>query len=256
MGKQTTDRTTRARSLRAAVDTQAAEIDRRFDTLFAASLTPAQRKEIGRPSALLAAIAQTIDTTTRALEQATETHERELADDAAPRQERDEATVELVDMLVRVRRSIDSAYGRAGLTALGLSGRTPTDTPGALALAKKLRHDLSGDVFAGLTPLDETVSVNPKTWIKQLGSLTERLDAALSGVAREEREGQDTLRRKNEALTAHDHIAARGSDLIWSLLRLVDLDDAAERLVPTHRRRATEDDSEPQPEPPAPLPPA
>ncbi|RYE79852.1 MAG: hypothetical protein EOO74_03060, partial [Myxococcales bacterium] len=139
---------------------------------------------------------QAIDTSTLALEKATESHARELADDAAPRQARDEATAELVDLLVRARRTIESAYGRAGLAALGLSGRTPTDTPGALALAKKLHHDLSHEVFAGLSPLDEALSVNPKPWLKQLATLITHLDHALTSVAREEREGQNSLRLK------------------------------------------------------------
>lgn len=248
MGKQTDTRTQQARSLVAAIKTHTSEIDQRFEQRYGHLLSEEQRKQLGSPSVLLTAIALAMQSASDTLAEATARHEQELADDEPPRRHRDEATSGLIELLVRIRKSVDSAYGAPGLAALGYSGRTPTDSPGALSLGRLVLAHLEQNQLASLQPLDEAIELKPKAWIKSLKTLLSQLDASLDDVAREAREAQATLSKKNAALEDYDHTAGRGGDLIWGLLRAVDMDDAADRLIPSRHHGAQ--DSEPVQDPP------
>ena len=81
---------------------------------------------------LLRLVGRLIATENEALVRADAAHERELADDAAPRKARDEAVEKVRRILVDLRAAVETTCGMAGLPRLHLLEAVPTD-PSVLA---------------------------------------------------------------------------------------------------------------------------
>lgn len=76
---------------------------------------------------LMTLLGRKISADSAALAATDKAHEKELADDVSPREERDTGAAEVRQILVDLRGAVDVAYGLAGLTTLGLTGVTPSE---------------------------------------------------------------------------------------------------------------------------------
>jgi len=165
-----------------------------------------------------------------------EAHDAELSDDAAPREARDAATAELVQTMVRIRATTETVYGRAGLKALGIDGRTPTDSKAIHEHARKLVKQLQDPELKLPRPQDG-VKVDTDVWLAKVGKPLPVLAQALKDVAREEREAEITGNAKTRAMDAFDEMFGVVATFTSSMLDLIGEDDLAARIKPSARRR-------------------
>ena len=141
MAKQVTDRESSAESVAAAAETHADTVRQAFEDQFGEHLVDKEKMPDMGLAVLL--VARALRATSEALVEASRVHDAELADYAAPRDARDSAAAELVSLTVGIRSTVDTVYGQAGLRALGLDGRTPTDSRAILEHARNLIQQLA-----------------------------------------------------------------------------------------------------------------
>ena len=237
MAKQVTDRESSAESVAAAADTHTDKVRKTFEAQFSKYL----RKKESMPDVGLALtlVGRALRASSEALVEASRVHDAELADDAAPREARDTSAAELVSLTVGIRSAVDAVYGQAGLKALGLDGRTPTDSKAILEHARNLSKRLGDPKLAWPKALRSGVKLQPEVWIAELKEPVARLEAARKDVAREEREAQATGDAKAKAMSAHDAIFSRGAGFVSAALSLIGEDDLADRTRPSTRRAGT-----------------
>jgi hypothetical protein len=173
------------------------------------------------------------------LVEASRAHDAELADDAAPREARDGAAAELVSRTVGIRSAVDTVYGQAGLKALGLDGRTPTDSKAILEHARNLIQRLEDPELVWPKALQSGVKLSPGVWVGELEGPVKRLAEARRDVAREEREAQATGVSRAKAMSAHDGMFTSAAGFISTTLSLVGEHDLAEKTRPSTRRTGT-----------------
>lgn len=176
---------------------------------------------------------------------ADEAHERELSDDAEPRQRRDELSEEVYDILVSVRDAVQGVYGAKAVEQLGLAGRTPRD-PVLLARVCATVIEQLGAVKLP-KPRIEGSKVELKGYREKLTALHEGLTQAIKDVARETREAEQTQAAKTAAFEAHQRQATGVAHLLTGVFRLAHLDELADRVRPTQRKSASEEEVEPAP---------
>jgi hypothetical protein len=116
-----------------------------------------------------------------------EAYERELADDAAPRERRDEAAATLSTEVMKIRDALTAAYGAAIVRELGLDGKTDTEPKAILAKAKRLARDLKDPERRWPKPRCKGIEVDPSAWIDDLEGPIAVLEKAQTDVAREVR---------------------------------------------------------------------
>lgn len=159
----------------------------------------------------------------------------ERADDAGSRKQRDDAVADGRLTVMRSRSVLEGAFSDDIVMAAGLSGQTPQD-PDILAqycdaAATSLRRLTLPPAFGGLT-------VDPAALADRLSASATAIRSSLTATKREEREAQaaDTARDEAEAALRRDYVAIAGA--ISALATLAGLDDVADRVRPTARRRA------------------
>jgi hypothetical protein len=167
---------------------------------------------------------------------ADEAHEKELGDDASPRERRDSATSKLATELGEIRDTLDSTFGTAIVKELGLDGRVESEPKAVLARAKRLVSALSDPKRIWPMPKRKGVKVDPSAWVEDLHAPIGVLDAALGDVARELREAQASSEARNQALSANDDAFSRLAGAIAGVLRVVGEDALAARVRPSTRR--------------------
>jgi hypothetical protein len=181
------------------------------------------------------------------METADSKHNDELADDAEPRAERDEASGELYAQVVDIKQSTAKLFGDTWVTKLGFPAEIPQD-PGALArLAGEIKKAL-GEAKLPKPRIRGVKSFDVDPWIEDIDKPLKRLKKALGDVQREAREGQTTLIAKTRAVAAYDEGFSTGTSFAGALLRLVGEKEHAERLRPSAKRPGTletEEESEP-----------
>jgi hypothetical protein len=133
----------------------------------------------------------------------------------------------------------DRRRGQAGLKALGLDGRTPTDSRAILEHARNLIQRLSDPELIWPKPLQPGVKLSPAVWIGELEGPVKRLAEARKDVAREERELQATGVAKAKAMSAQDAMFSAGAGFISATLALVGERDLAGKTRPSTRRAGT-----------------
>lgn len=237
MAKQVTDRESSAESVAAAADTHTDKVREAFEAQFSKYLH--KKESMPDIGLALTLVGRALRTSSEALVEASRLHDAELADDAAPREARDTSTAELVTLTVGIRSAVDTVYGQAGLKALGLDGRTPTDSKAILEHARNLGQRLGDPKLVWPKPLRSGVKLQPEVWIAELKAPVARLEAARKDVAREEREAQATGDTKAKAMSAHDAIFSRGAGFVSAALSLIGEDDLADRTRPSTRRSGT-----------------
>ncbi len=179
-------------------------------------------------------------------------HAVELADDAAPRYERDSAKQALRESIMGIRSTLEGIFGSSILPTYGLSGGMPDDADLLLNMASTatglLRHRAVTE-----KPLRVGISVDMKAIANELQTHIDALNKALGDVRREEREAQVTREARNLSLAAWSSSYQGVADVLTGLLELAGKPSLAERVRPTARRRAgMEDPAQPtDPENPA-----
>ncbi len=235
MAKQVTDRESSAESVAAAADTHIDMIRQAFEEQFGKHLRGKEKMPDLGLALLL--VGRALRATSEALVEASRTHDAELADDAAPREARDSAAAELVSLTVGIRSTVDTVYGQTGLKALGLDGRTPTDSKAVLEHSRNLIQRLEDPKLLWPKALQSGVKLDPTVWVGELSGPVKRLTEARRDVAREEREAQATGVAK--AMSAHDTMFSGGASFISTALSLVGEHDLADKTRPSTRRSGT-----------------
>lgn len=237
MAKQVTDRESSAESVAAAADTHHDKIRQAFEEKFGKHLEG--NEKLPDFGLVLLLVGRALRATSEALVEASRVHDAELSDDAAPREARDGAVAELVSLTVGIRSTVDTVYGQAGLKALGIDGRTPTDSKAVLEHGRNLIQQLGNPKLVWPKALQSGVKLDPSVWIGELEGPVKRLGEARKDVAREEREAQATGVAKSQAMSANDVLFSEGAGFISSALALVGEHDLAKKTRPSTRRAGT-----------------
>lgn len=182
-----------------------------------------------------------------AMVEADRAHQIELADDAAPRQARDEYGNKLRKSLVAFRSGVDTVHGAAGLKALGVHAAVPAENGALVSLGKKVAALLHEPKLGA--PINKEVTINLEAFAKTIRIRSRKLAAALQDVAREVREAQVTLDAKDKAQESHDSFFQRGATAIEALARLASMDAVADKARPSARTPGqTEQEEELEPD--------
>jgi len=231
--KAVIDRQKSARSVAAAAHTHASEV---ADHVRAA-LSPYLRPDEEMPDIALCVrlVGRLIASENEALVRADITHEAELADDAAPRKARDDATEKIRRILVDLRAAVETTCGMAGLPRLHLAEAVPQD-PSVLATIGRSVYDALRDENVKLpAPRRRGLSLDRLAFAEELAAELPPLERALAAVAREAREAEATLRHKRTAMESNDRAFSRGAAFLSATFSLGGLDDLAARLKPSAR---------------------
>jgi hypothetical protein len=167
---------------------------------------------------------------------ADEAHERELGDDATPRNARDEAAARLGKLLVDLREILVGMFGAAKVKELGFGGTVPRDPVVLARYAGEIATAVRGSSMS--KPRIKGAEWKPAAVADQIEALRDVLDAALVDVGRETREAQATLEAKNKAIVALDAACGGVAEVLGGLLRLSGKAELAEKLWPVARRAA------------------
>lgn len=249
--KAVTDRQKNAQTVLAAASTHTEDIAKGLGELLSPQLERGEK--LPDFSLLVTLLGRTLKTATTELVAADSAHEAELRDDAEPRAARDEVADMLRTELIDLRATVLGLYGQAGLKALALLGETPRDP---VVLGRFAQDVLSMLPKATLPPSKvKGAKLDTKELAQALSPLVKALDKHLTDVAREEKEAQVTLTRRNGAQQRFDQHFSAVAMLLAGLLQAAGQTELASRVRPSPRRGGVSD-PEPPPEPaPAPLPP-
>ncbi|MDI1433208.1 hypothetical protein [Polyangium sorediatum] len=234
MAKQVTDRQGAVVFVASAADTHAARLQQRFEALFAEHLRPGEvLPDVGLLGLL---IARRLRATNATLVEKSDAYDKELSDDAAPRERRDEAAARLTSEIVEIRSTLEAAYGAGILRELGLDGKTEVEPKAILAKAKRLVDELGRPAGAWPKPRRKGVTIEPAAWVADLTKPIATLEQALSDVAREAREAQAASDAKATAMDRNDDVFARSAGCLSGLLRLAEEDTFARQVRPSGRK--------------------
>jgi hypothetical protein len=232
--KQVTDREKSARAVAAAAETHATHIAAGFDR----ELSPYVRPGEALPDTglLVRLIGRKIAADNAALVAADRAHEQELADDAGPREDRDEAAARVRSVLVDLRAAIESTYGARGLMLLGLGDAVPID-PSVLATAgSSVQKALNDPEIKLPSPRRAGMLIDRAAFALDLAAELPALQEALAKVATEEREKEATQRAKNEAMAKNDATFASGASYLAMSCQMAGLAEIAAKVRPSGRR--------------------
>lgn len=232
-------------SIQAAAETHAEAAAHATETL----LSPYLREGEKMPDvALLVRLAgRLLEDSTRKLVVADEAHERELSDDVAPRERRDESSQSIYSRLVDLRDALVGVYGTRTAEAAGFTERTPRDPVLLARFARKVVDALPGVTLP--EPRIKGASLDPKNSTAGLAELLATLDTSLKEVARETREAEQTLVARNDAMSTQVDHASGVASVLSGIFRLAGLDELAERVRPSARRTASSTPEETPPQP-------
>lgn len=246
--KQVVDRQKEAQAVIAAGTTHAAAIVEGLVALFSPVL---QRGEKLPDLDLLLRLAlRVLDGAQQDLVDADEAYQRELLDDAEPRQRRDEAAAALREQLMAVRDLMEGLFGEALVRRSGFTSETPEEP----VLLSRFARQVSGSMQEVPLPKPRLpgLKINPAELTAELDARRERLDQALADVTRESKEAQASLSARDAATASYDTRYQGVANLVVGLLRLAGKPDLAARVRLTWRRSPTDPGSpnNPLPSPP------
>ncbi len=174
--------------------------------------------------------------TFNALNLAGEAHEAELADDAQPKKDLEDARDELRKIMIDARAGVLQTFGEIGLKKLGLEGQTPRDAEGLLRLGGRVAANLTKEEIVLPEPRSNFISVDRGALATAINDVTGPVQAALDVVRREQREAETTLNAKWETLEKNDDTFGRCARWFESTYRLIGSDVIASRVRPSGRR--------------------
>jgi hypothetical protein len=241
--KLVTDRQKSARAVAAAADTHAPDIAKGIQT----AITPYLHKGESLPDValLIRLVGRKLAADNAALIEADRAHEKELSDDAAPREARDSAATKVRAALIDIRAAVEATYGVKGLTLLGLDAAIPVD-PSVLAVTATTVSKALHDPDLKLPkPKRAGMKLDRKELAAEIDAEIPALQKALADVAREDREREVTQGAKNEAMSRNDATFSAGAGWITASAVLAGLDAIAAKVRPSTRspgRTAAEDE--------------
>jgi hypothetical protein len=234
MAKQVTDRQGATEMVASAAETHAERINKAFDEMFGDCLEAKEKMpDVGL---LLKLVARKQRRLNKSLVEASDAYDKELSDDSGPREARDRAAAALTAEVVGIRSTVESAFGAAMLTSLGIDGKTEVEPKAILAKAKRLVSELKDPGRKWPKPARKGVKVNPGEWVGDLEEWINALEKALKDVARETREAQAASDAKERAMGANDDSFMRIARFVSGLFFLVRDDKLAKKVRPSARR--------------------
>lgn len=165
---------------------------------------------------------------------ADEAHQKELADDGSPRAGRDEVVSELYNELTDLRAWLTGLYGTAALRRLGFTEATPRDPVQIERFSGAVVRALRSEELP--TPRRKGIRWDADETVRRLEGLRDALRGHLNDVAREAREAEATLLKKNAAISAYDERFSRAATFLSGLFRLAGHAELASRVRPSSRR--------------------
>lgn len=182
--------------------------------------------------------------TTTVMVEASEDHERELADDTLPRKKRDERKNKLLKKVVDVRDSINSVLGQGALKALGISGRTPQEPVALIKTAKKMAKGLEDEEVKLPGPRVKGITLDRVVLAGELRELINPLQEALDVVGLEERQAEQTLSKKWASIDQNDETFGDGSRWLEQTLYIAGQDDIADKVRSSKSKPGRLDESD------------
>lgn len=185
----------------------------------------------------LAALGDVLERAAKEVQDADLAHAAELLDDVEPRQLRDDAHAKLVATLLSLRETLAALYGPSTMAAYGLGEPLPELSTQLLQRGRAVESLLRKTAISA-RPLRAGVTLKASALSDELAPIVEALGKALDAVARESREAQLTLERKNQATEAWGQVYQGVTSAFYGLYLLAGRKDLADRIEPTARRRA------------------
>lgn len=183
---------------------------------------------------LFSALADLLEGTATAMDEADGAHEDELGDDDAPRLQRDESTETLVLALVDLRRTVELVYGAAAAKELGFSGETPREPTMVASFTARVLDRLP--TLADRTPRMPGMTLDLPAIAAPIAAAHEQLHAALQTVAVEAREAEQTLLAKQAAIADYDAAFGSVARVLEGMFSLAGAKELARRVRPSVRR--------------------
>lgn len=248
--KMVLDRQRSASKVIQAAEAQSTLVAERMRPLLVAALgADADRVDTGL---LLRAMGILVRDAAARLVEADEAHGTELADDAAPRAEREAAAGDVYALLIDLRTSVRAALGDAAAAELGFSGVTPPDPLALALLGKAVLARLPG--LRGRPSRSRGLTFDAAAVEQALAAPLARLNAAIEATAREAKEAEVTLTAKQRAIDTYDRTFAGAAAVMTALFQVAGEDELAARVRPSVSRPGrTRADVESDPEPAAPV---
>lgn len=234
MAKQVTDRQGATHVVASAAETHAERLQEKFAAIFTPHLKGKEKlPDVGLVARL---IARRLRATTDVLVDKSDAYDKELADDAGPREERDEKAATLTREVVEIRSLLEAAYGPGILRELGIDGKTDVEPKAILGKAKRLVDELTNPSRTWPKPRRKGVKIDPAAWVEDLQAPIQSLERAIEAVAREAREAQAANSAKINAMNQNDDVFSRSASCLSELLRLVEEDKLSGQVKPSGRR--------------------
>jgi len=237
MAKQVIDRQGATETVASAAETHAGRIADAFASAFADCLEG--KEKMPDVALLVTLLARKQRQVNVALVTASDAYDKELADDTAPREARDEAAAALTAEVVDIRGVVESTYGAGMLRSLGIDGKTDVEPKAILSKSKKLASALTDPERKWPKPARKGVKVDPGEWAGDLETWSDKLEQSLKDVMRETREAQAALDVKDRAQAANDVSFMRIARFLSAAFYLVGDDVLATKVRPSARRPGT-----------------
>ncbi|MFT3768041.1 MAG: hypothetical protein QM820_21540 [Minicystis sp.] len=242
LSKQVDNRLIVSGKVVASARTHAAEIAK----VLAAKAEEAQGAAKAPPAkhfeATIEAYAATLEHSAATLRSAELTYSAEQADDVAPREKRDKLTADAFGLMVKVRSTVESTMGAAGLKTYGLEGETPRSPR---AVASHMGNVVSLMEKQPATVTDELgTTFDTKAAVAVINPKRDALESVLTDVDREARELEDALGKRDRAVEAWIDAYQGVATAFSGMCRLAGRKDLAERVRPTSRTVSGEETGE------------
>lgn len=227
LSKGVTLRTRSADAVIAAANTYATTVEAALARQMGATTGGAART-------LMTAVAATLGGAKDRLHSAEAAHAVELVDDHPVRKERDDAVVEVRTIMVGLRRTLDAVAPQSYIQAIGLAGGAPEDPTllqrqAALVASGLAREPVPPSLLPSYTfPAAATAD--------QLRIAADRLQKALFAIARESKENQESLAKRDQAMAEFDTVFRAVANVTSTMLAAAGQDELARRVRPSTRR--------------------
>jgi hypothetical protein len=246
--KLVANRVGNSRSVAAALDVQVAKSAEKIEEMLFGDAAPKKLSV----AEFVALCARALDRVSQNMSESEQQLVQEQADDPLVRASRDEALAALRTEFAEIGASIEGAYGDGLRGHYQLSGPLPSTAELALAAAKATLGALKKGA-----PSDaprEGRSVDFRALARLLETRVDALSDALTAVKREDKEAQQALLARDNAIAEFEPIYSGVANITVGLLELTGQTALAERVKPTVRRRAGLDapPAEPTTDPSAP----